>query len=145
MPIHPYLAKLSHGTDGSNYTDFAGVTVALTPANATRGAAKTTTLDATGMANTYIPSWRESGEVGLKMQFGKSVYNTLIGHFQSNTVRYYKVTFPPESTDTNGSTLVAQGFLQSLSVDEMTVDGDTVIHVTGAVKLSGALTFTQGS
>lgn len=145
MPIHPYGALLAYSTDDINYTSFTGLTVSLTPPNLTRGAAQTTTLDAASQVRTWIASWKESGEIPFKMQFGRANFTTLLSQWNSNTQLYYRITFPLEGSDVTNSTLKAVGFLRDLGFDEMTVDGDNVIHNTGAIKLSGPVTFTAGS
>lgn len=142
--VHPYTSVLAFSTNDSSYTDISDA-ASIIPPRASKGKSKTTHLISTAKTEEYIPGWRESGEIDCVAYFHKTQFAVLLGQYQSDTIYYYRVTFPVITGETTGSRIKAQGFITDIGFDELNVDSDDAIKVPFKIKLTGPLTFTAGS
>jgi hypothetical protein len=144
MPSHPWGTTLGFATVGNgSYTAVADI-VEITPPDMVKGETKTTKLNAAAKVHTYIPGWRESGELKIKCFFERAGYGTLLNQFKNETSYDYKITFPIASGDTTPSTAMWTGFVKGIKKNPVS-DNDDAISYEVTFKLSGDVTFTAGS
>ncbi len=141
---HPYTGKLSYSTDNVTYTDFSSIISVKAP-DLTKGDTDITVLSSTGEAKEYMAGWRESGEVGLTLQFLAAIMTTVMGFYQSNTNYYWKVSCPLIAAETLPSRIVSFGFLKSISLSEMKAGEDNVVSIPITIKCSGPVTYTAAT
>jgi len=143
---HSGGTTLGYDTDGTPpYTDIADL-VRIKPPPRKRGKVKTTSIADANKVHSYIPGWREAGEIEFVGHFTKTQFATLNGFFDNETIYYWKVEFPFISGEsTTHSNLVCQGFISEIDFDEITEGQDETVHVPFKVQITGLVTFTAGS
>ena len=101
------------------------------------GDIKVTNNDSPDNTKEYGPGMIEPGTIGWDLVFSDTVYNTLYGLFGDGNIYFWKETF------TDGSTIVAPGFLKKAPITTKTEDEANVVVVE--VRLTGKPVFTPGS
>lgn len=144
MATTTYLGTLQYDSGGGSYVDI-GEIVSFDPFVQEVTDVKTSHLASTNATHEYLPGFIEPGEVAFTLNFAKAAYNTLHGHLQGRATRNYKVRVNDGSGATTGSNSVFLGYVKRLGKANLSTDSTNPIQATGAIKVSGSVTFTQGT
>jgi len=130
-----YYATNTAGTPGS-YT-VIGQTLDIKGPDSEVGDIKLTNNDSPYNTKEYAPGMVEPGTIGWEMVFDDTIHATLYALFGNQTLYFWKEVF------TDGSTMVAPGYLKKLPITTKTEDEADMVSVE--VKLTGLAVFTAGS
>lgn len=112
----------------------------ITGPSKTRETIDVTSLDSTGGYKEFIASFRDAGQVSLKMNFTRRTYELMNDDYESDTVQNYEIVL----NDVEKTTLEFEGLVTEVPLDIPLGDkvtADVVIKVTGRVIInSGAST-----
>ena len=101
----------------------------------TRKLITTTALDTAGGYDTFIPSFRDGGEVALGMHMTLDGYTVFKDDFESQTAKSYRIVF----SDDGATTLEFSGYVMTLP-SSVTADDTVKCNVT--IKVTGEVTLT---
>ncbi len=96
----------------------------------TRGTIDTTSLDSTGGYREFIPSFRDSGQIQLEMNFTRAGYELLNDDFEDETAKWYQIALP----DTEDTKLTFSAFVSSIST---AVPLDDKVTASVTLKITG--------
>lgn len=122
-------------SSGSTYTAIGEVNN-ITGPNMSRETIDTTALDTAGGYRTFIPSFRDAGEINLDLNFDRDNYISFKDDFESSDLVYYQIVFP----DTGATTFEFSGYVTGLS---NAIPKDDKITVTATIKISGQVTVSS--
>jgi predicted secreted protein len=124
-------------TDSSASTYAAiGEVNSITGPNMSREFIDTTALDTSGGYRTFIPSFRDGGEITLDVNFERDNYIDFKDDFESADGAYYQIVFP----DTGSTTFEFFGYVTSLG-NSIPKDDKIIVSVT--IKISGQVTVSS--
>jgi len=99
-----------------------------------------TSLDSTGGYKEFIASFRDGGNVVLKMNYTRATYELMNDDYESDDLQNYEIVLP----DNENTTLEFTGLVTELPLDIQSGDkitADTTIKVSGRIVInSGAST-----
>ncbi len=122
-------------SSGTTYSTIAEIN-GITGPNISRATIDVTSLDSVGGYREFIASFKDSGEVGLEMNFTRDQYVTFKEDLESDTLKAYQIVFP----DTGATTLDFSGLVTALGA---AVPLDDKITQTVSVKVSGQVTLSS--
>lgn len=148
-PVAHYGVTLSYATSsGGSYTEITDIKM-LTPPNIDRGEVDITNLASPDMVKEFFPGWINIGEIPFTAYFTDTRYTLFLGTFMEavpeDALYWWKIQLPAVGADTVGASIVAPGFLQSMNLSEITTQGDGVVELPCAIKVTGDIIFTEGS
>lgn len=126
-------AAFKKGTEhDSSATTFAAIAEvnSINGPNMSREYIDTTSLDTTGGYRTFVPSFRDGGEITLDLNFERDNYIEFKDDFESADPVTYQIVFP----DTGATTFEFSGYVTSLT---NAIPKDDKILVTVTIKISG--------
>jgi len=129
------LKRSANDSSGSTYAAVGEINSIDGP-NMSRDTIETTALDTAGGYRTFIPSFRDAGELNLDMNFTLDSFDDMLLDFESSDIRYWQIVFP----DTGATTLEFAGYVTSLGTGAST---DDKVMATATIKISGAVTLTS--
>lgn len=146
---HPYTTTFHYSTDGGdNYTALSNVN-SITPPRSSKGFGDATTLNATNAIKRKVRGWMDQGNITVRLLYTDAVMTTLLSMSRRTPLspnETYKITFPILPTDSNGATLVINGFItEGPSISEGSVDSDDLYEIELTIEADGGMTFTEGS
>ena len=99
----------------------------------TRETIDTTSLDTTGGYRTFIAGFRNSGVIGLEMNFTRDSFEIIRADFESDDLKNYSIMLPDE----DNTTMEFEGFVVEcpLNVPEGKVAMSVKIQISGPVSL----------
>jgi hypothetical protein len=133
-------SKVSYATDtgGTPGTyNPIGQTKDIKGPDSSVGVIKLTNNDSPNNCREKAPGIMEPGTIGWDLVYSDTVYATLFGILGDGNIYFWKETF------TDGSTIVAPGFLSKAPIVTKTEDESNM--VTCEVELTGKPVFTAGS
>lgn len=103
----------------------------------TRETIDTTTLDTTGGYRTFIAGFRNSGTVGLEMNFTRDAFEKMKADFESDVIQNYEILLP----DVDHTSLEFEGFVSEcpLTIPE------ALVSLAVKIQISGPVAFDSGS
>jgi len=104
--------------------------------NMSRETIDTTALDTSGGYRTFIPSFRDAGEITLEMNFTVDTYDDMLLDFEASSIRYYHIVFP----DTTSTTLEFAGYVTALGTS---IPTDDKVTASVTIKISGVVTLSS--
>jgi len=110
----------------------------ITGPGMTRETIDTTALDTEGGYRTFIPSFKDAGELVLAMNFTRDVLEIMLADFESDSLKQYEIIFP----DDDNTTINFTAFVTALGL-AVTTDDKVTQDVT--IKISGAPSINSGS
>ena len=122
-------------SSGSTYTAIAEINSIQGP-NMSRETIDTTALDTSGGYRTFVPSFRDAGEIVLEMNFTQAGYITMKTDFESSSLVYYQIVFP----DTPNTTFEFGAYVTALG---NSIPTDDKITQTVTLKISGTVTVSS--
>jgi len=97
----------------------------------------TTALDTEGGYRTFIPGFRDAGEINMDVIFNRTGYDLMVADFQTNDLRNYEIVLP----DDDVTSFEFEGMVTSVP---LTIpEGVVTFKVT--IKISGPITVNSGS
>lgn len=129
------LKRSPDDSSASSYTAISEINSINGP-NMSREMIDTTSLDTTGGYRTFVPSFRDGGEVILSCNFDRDNYITFLNDFQSSDISYWQIVFP----DTGNTTFEFAAYVSALG-QASPLDDKLTMDVT--LKISGALTVSS--
>lgn len=129
------LKRSEDDSSGSSYTAIGEINSIDGP-NMSRETIDTTALDTSGGYRTFIPSFRDAGELNMEMNFTLDTYDDLKLDFEASAIRYWQVVFP----DTGSTTLEFGGYVTSLGT---AISTDDKVTASVTIKISGAVTLSS--
>ena len=110
----------------------------ITGPDMSRETIDTTALDTAGGYRTFIPSFKDGGNVDLEMNFTRDEYETMLNDFESKDLQNYEIVFPDDDT----TSLEFEAFVTNLS---LTTPTDDKVTADVTIKISGPVTVESGS
>lgn len=129
------LKRSEDDSSGSSYTAIGEINSIDGP-NMSRETIDTTALDTSGGYRTFIPSFRDAGELNMEMNFTLDTYDDLKLDFEASAIRYWQVVFP----DTGSTTLEFGGYVTSLGT---AISTDDKVTASVTIKISGSVTLSS--
>lgn len=128
------LKRSADDSSASTYTAISEVNSISGP-NMSREMIDTTSLDTSGGYRTFIPSFRDGGEVTLACNFDRDNYITFLTDFQSSSITYWQIVFP----DTGATTFEFAAYVSALGQstpndDKLTMD--VTLKISGEMEVS---------
>lgn len=134
----------AYSTDGTSYTDFAGVTSITTP-EATMKEVDATHLGSTGSIEEFLPGFINSGMLDAEVHYLYTLTNTIDDFFYARQDLYLKITIPDDN-GTSDSTIVARGFINKWRpLDQVTPGKTTSLRAAFGFKCTGKVTYTPAT
>lgn len=145
MAIHPFGTKL-YWDVGAGLVELGQLTRIGSPTDAFNFG-DATHLNSPGKKREFIQGWGESGEVGFSLIYQGTVYAALrdqIGDF--TTIVDFKIELPLEPGQVvGGASILFSGFFTQVMIAEYDRDQDDAVEIECTVKVTGDLTFEEGS
>jgi hypothetical protein len=141
--MHSYGAKLQYDADGTPaYTDISDV-LSVDPPKAKADASETTHLESTAAWKEFIPGFIEAGEFSWMGYVHKTMFNTLYTTIYVGRLTYYwKILFAVITGETTGSSMIWQGFISEIGVEEIK---DEAVKYSATTQITGSIAWTSGS
>jgi hypothetical protein len=127
---------ITETSSGESWDDIAEITGFSL--DKSREMIKVTSLDSTDGYDEFIPSFRNSGEPTMPMNFIRTNYDLLNSDFESDTIHYYSIIL----TDTAETELEFAGYVSGLKVAG-SVGSQITAEVT--IKITGKVTVSSGA
>ncbi len=149
MAVDAILGKKTRiywSTDNITYTEFADLVEAGPPEDGEVEQIEATPLNPTNNAKEYLSALEELGEFTFSQYWNKTRYTTIRAIKTANsagTPYYFRLCFPDNATPTSASRIVFLG-----NVKKGRPAGfkrNTPIQIDVIVKVTGAITYTEGS
>jgi hypothetical protein len=126
---HSYTTKLEYADNSgfsSNLTEITGV-ISLEGPDRQVTRVNTTHLKSTGAVKTSIPGFIDDGTISATVDYDETVYNAIETIFLARSVssaKYFRITFPDEST------LTGQGFFMGMGGPSVPEDDRLTYTIT---------------
>lgn len=110
----------------------------ITGPGMTRETIDTTALDTELGYRTFIPSFKDAGELVLAMNFTRDVLEIMLADFESDSLKQYEIIFP----DDDNTTINFVAFVTALG---LAITTDDIVTQDVTIKISGAPSINSGS
>lgn len=137
-----YGARLYYSTDGSTYTELTDIVEIGSPGEPEAPDVDVTPINPSTAYREFKSGLLNAGEFSFKQHWNKTRFTTLRGRLRTST--YWRLVFPDNATPANASKAEFVGPVKKCTTDPMN-DADDEIHIMCTVKVSGAITWTEGS
>ena len=143
--ILAYGARLYYSEDGISYTELVDMKSIGPPPHGERPDVDVTPLADSVAARQFRQGLATAGECAYKQFYNKTRLALLAGYFANNTILYWRLRVPDNAVVNNTSRVDWIGRIKKLDTLEEIDDVDKALLIPWTVKITGAVTFTQGS
>lgn len=130
------LLRRWNSTTGA-WENLAGV-LNITGPSMTRATIDTTALDTAGGYRTFIPGFRDPGQLRASIKFGRTSFDLLKSDFESDDLQNYEIVLP----DADQTSLEFEGFPTELP---LTIPADALVMTDTVIQISGQVSVESGS
>jgi len=145
--VHSCGGTIEYSIDvGANWVELSQ-TIAITPPASEHGEMEATLLNSATCERLFHSGWRDNGEAVVRLRWLDSDYETIQNATTELLGRDYlfRIKLPLEVGDTNPAILAWSGFIKSIAPAEFSVDSDDSLEQEITIRVSGTITFGEGS
>lgn len=141
--LNAYQSKLYMSANGVSWTKMNYVRDITTP-EITPNMSDVTHLESPNFMREKEQSWADPGAAGFVFLFTHGQYATMKSIREARALYYWKMEFPVEENETTPSTMIWQGKVNGLTVQNTKVTDDPILVEIKFVTRNG-YSFTEGS
>ena len=133
--------KVERSTNGTTYTEIPEARGLVVP-SPTTDYQDVTSLDSPNRTREFVKGLIDPGEITLNCNYTTDGYVQQAADQAASGAIYYRVTMPPLDAQTTGDVFTFRGFpTPAIQADDV----GAPISMTVTVRITGAVTFTEGT